>query len=137
MTEITIDDTHAPLIVVTFPRTLLPAQVRALFERYELLAQRYRKLGYVIDASRLDLVTSPGDTRGAFSEAFTAHYETLARCTVCEARITPSMLVRAALNAFDLLRPQKWPCAAFATLDEGMEWSWDHLMRVGVVHRRL
>lgn len=136
MTEISIDYRRAPLIVVTFPRIITTAQVHDLFERYTLVAQRHRRVGYVFDVTHLDLLASPGEIRGAFSDAFSAHFEVLQRSTVCEARVSRSTLLRAALNAFDMLRTQKWPCAAFATVDEGVSWAWDRMAEAGLMRSR-
>jgi hypothetical protein len=97
-------------------------ELRSLFARYELLSKRHPRIAYLIDFTHFNPVLAPNDVRKTLGELFLQYREVLLRATVCEARIVPTMVVRAALTAFDSITTQKWPCKNFASRQEAEAW---------------
>jgi hypothetical protein len=127
--KVLVDDSRIPLVRVTFPDNVPLEELHSLFARYELLSRRHPRVAYLIDFTRYNPVLAPNDVRKTLSDLFVRHRETLLPVTVCEARIVPSMVVRAALTAFDSITTQKWPCASFATEREAVAWIDERLAR--------
>jgi hypothetical protein len=122
MSAIQIDDERVPLIVVTYPDFITPDDYRNAFIRFRELSTRHPRLAYLIDFRNFDPVRSPAPLRRVAGEIFAEFRNSLARTTVCEARVVLSPLSRGILTAFDWITPYKWPCANFPTFEEAHRW---------------
>jgi len=129
MHEFEIDESRAPIVRVTYPEVFTTEALRRLFDRYVLLSHRHARIAYLIDFTRYNPALGPTDVRKTASDLLLEHRDTLARVTLCEARLVPSALLRAAMVAFDSVTSHKWPCANFATSVEAEKWIAKHLSR--------
>jgi hypothetical protein len=122
MPEIVVDDSRAPVIVVTYPDAPTIDDFRAAFEKYRAISERHPRVAYLVDFRRFDPVTAPAATRKEAAKVFERYRPILARVTVCEARVVENVLSRGIVTAFDWITPQKWPCANFARATEAEAW---------------
>lgn len=129
MQEFEIDESRLPLVRVVYSEVVTVDALKAVFERYVLLSRRHPRIAYLIDLTRYNPVLGPADVRKTTSDLLVRHLDVLSRVTVCEARVVPSALIRAAMVAFDSVTTKKWPCANFATQAEAEAWIQEQLAR--------
>jgi hypothetical protein len=122
MTRVDVDESRAPLIVVTYPPAVTEQEFRDLFARYVELSRRLPRVAYLIDFRHFNpLFVSPRQRQEA-AQLFAENRHTLTHATVCEARVVASPVARGILTAFDWLTGSKWPCRNFETFAEAERW---------------
>jgi hypothetical protein len=130
-----VDESRWPLVIVTFPPTVVIEEYRALFQQYVAMSKRGDKVAYLIDMQKFNPLTAPAAVRKAAAETFAENRHILVKATVCEARVVASSLTCGVLTAFDWLTGQKWPCANFTVMVEAERWAAAQLRTAGVERR--
>jgi hypothetical protein len=124
---IRVDETRAPLILVTYPDQPTPDDMRELFAQYADLSRRHEKVAYLIDFRAFNPISAPASHRKVAADLFAEYRAVLQASTVCEARVVESGFARGVLTAFDWLTGAKWPCANFGTMQRAEAWIESHL----------
>lgn len=129
---IVVEDSRAPLIVVSYPDSIVLSDYEELFGCFARMARQHRRIAWLIDFSRFNPVTAPAAIRQGAARIFEQHRATLSQASVCEGRIVQNPLARGVLTAFDWLTPNKWPCANFSSSSEAEAFCRQHLAREGL-----
>lgn len=122
MAEIVVDESRAPIIVVTFPSEGSVEDYARVIERYREVAQRGARVGWLIDMRAFNPLTSPAATRKASAALIAPHIPFLQTVSAGEARVVTSNLVRGVSTAFTWLTGAPWPTTHFKTMDDAETW---------------
>jgi hypothetical protein len=125
-----IDQTRAPIYVLTFPSQASDGQLQAMCEARERWAQRamYR-VAWVVDLS--GVLTATAQQRGLFSEhlkRFEAHDRAYNQGS---ALIVPNALVRGIVTAVFWLKPPSFPNQCFPDAEQAFAWAEKQLYAEG------
>ena len=124
-----IDDTAAPLIVVSYPDHVSVNDYYGLFERYRVLCGQHARITWLIDLRRFNPLSGTPEMRRTAATCFAAAKEVLLKSTVCEARIVEGTAARRMLIGFDWLTGTKWPTRNFGRRDSAQRWCSEQLLR--------
>jgi len=129
MRHFEIDDTAAPLIVVSYPDHVTVEDYHGLFERYRALCGVHARIAWLVDFRRFNPLSGTAELRKAAAACFAASKDVLLKSTVCEARIVENTAARGVLIGFDWLTGTKWPTRNFGKRDSAERWCHEQLLR--------
>ncbi len=118
-----IDESAAPLILVTFPDVATVEEIPALFEAYRRIAAQHPRVAWVVDLRRFNPILAPAKARRAFADNFEQSRAIIESSAVCEARVIESAIMRGVVTALDWLIGHKYPRRTFATLIAAKDWA--------------
>ncbi|MBX3249792.1 MAG: hypothetical protein KF901_21625 [Myxococcales bacterium] len=122
-----IDASARPLVVVRYPTTPTLDGFRAAVDHFVTLAEAGERIAWLIDLRIFDGLSVSAATRRDGARAFESARPTLAKVTICEARVIESLITRGIATAFDWLAGPPWPVTAVSTMDEARRWIAAHL----------
>ena len=122
MSEIVVDESRAPIIVVTFPPDGTIADYEKAVARYVDISRRGQRVAWLIDLRNFNPLTAPAPVRKAAAEMAAQAAPVIKTVSAGEARVVTSNLVRGLSTAFTWLTTTHWPTAHFKTMEDAEAW---------------
>lgn len=122
MPEIVVDDSRAPIVVVTFPRDSGLEEYMRAVDRYVEIARRGQRVGWLIDLRRFSPLAAPAPVRKAAAEYAARQVPVLQPVSAGEARVVTNPVMRGVSAAFSWLTAMHWPTRHFSTMEDAEAW---------------
>jgi hypothetical protein len=120
--EIVVDESHFPLVFLTFPARVDEVTVTAFFARYNRMLERGRRFVNVTDAT-LVADRPPATIRKQMADWSRENDERMVRLSCGDARVVRSSIIRGAMTAVIWLHKPKVPQEWFSSMDDAVRWA--------------
>lgn len=127
--QIQIDDTQAPIVVITYPRVGSIEIIPAAMERFREVCIKHKRVAFLVDMRAFNPITAPPKTRAKFSELYNANRSVWNAHLICEARVVPSRIVQGIIIAVDWLTTPAYPTKTFVAMTDAYAFVREHLAK--------
>ncbi len=118
-----IDESAAPLIVVTFPTAGSADDIPELFAAYHRIATQHPRVAWIVDLRAFNPILAPAKVRRAFADHYEQNRKVIEASAICEARIFGSSVMCGVVTAIDWLVGRAYPSKNFGTLVAARDWA--------------